>query len=237
METPDASTLLRVWERGTQQSAVNRGLLLLAAVFPERPVEQLASFTLGERDSALLSLRERLFGARIECLTRCDSCGENIELDFGVDGIRAEAGRSDAIHEVEVDGAVVSFRLPNSLDLRAIEAMPDESTAQRALLARCVVGNTALPLTDSLASAIDARMSEADAQAQVQLAIGCPACKRDFRAPFFVPPFLWSEIERWARAILRDVHVLASVYGWTEPEVLALGNARRRAYLEMVGAV
>jgi hypothetical protein len=35
---------------------------------------------------------------------------------------------------------------------------------------------------------------------------------------------------------LLEVHALASHYGWTEPDVLALPPARRRAYLEMVGA-
>jgi hypothetical protein len=85
-------------------------------------------------------------------------------------------------------------------------------------------------------SVIDARMGEVDAQAQVQLDISCPACRRTFCAPFYVVSFLWAELEHWARSTLREVHVLARAYGWTEPDVLAIGSARRRIYLEMVGA-
>jgi hypothetical protein len=31
------------------------------------------------------------------------------------------------------------------------------------------------------------------------------------------------------------VHTLAAAYGWTEPEVLALSEPRRAAYLRLVG--
>jgi hypothetical protein len=34
--------------------------------------------------------------------------------------------------------------------------------------------------------------------------------------------------------LLRDVHTLASAYGWKEDEVLHLTPARRHAYLELV---
>jgi hypothetical protein len=33
-----------------------------------------------------------------------------------------------------------------------------------------------------------------------------------------------------------DVHALASAYGWSEREILALSDTRRRLYLEMVSA-
>jgi hypothetical protein len=234
METPVASTLLCIWERGAQQSAVNRGLLLLTAAFPDRAREQLARMTMGERDSALLTLRERLFGSRVECLTSCAACGETIEVEFAVDDIRAGFGRADETHEVEVSGRVVSFRLPNSLDMRDVECDADALTAQQALLSRCVVSRTEERLSEALIAAIDRRMGELDAQAQVQLDLACPACTRSCSAAFNVAPFLWTEIERWARTLLREVHVLARAYGWSEAEVLALGPARRQVYLEMV---
>ena len=33
-----------------------------------------------------------------------------------------------------------------------------------------------------------------------------------------------------------EVHTLATAYGWSEAETLALGDARRAMYLEMVSA-
>jgi hypothetical protein len=47
---------------------------------------------------------------------------------------------------------------------------------------------------------------------------------------------LWDEIDARARALLAEVHTLASAYGWSEGEILSLGAARRASYLAMVGA-
>jgi hypothetical protein len=47
--------------------------------------------------------------------------------------------------------------------------------------------------------------------------------------------YFWSEIQMGARRLLREIHVLASAYGWRESEILTLSAARRRAYLELVG--
>ena len=44
-----------------------------------------------------------------------------------------------------------------------------------------------------------------------------------------------SEIDAWARTILYQVHLLASVYGWSESEILALSPWRRHLYLQMIG--
>ena len=37
-----------------------------------------------------------------------------------------------------------------------------------------------------------------------------------------------------AGRLMRDIHLLASAYGWTEAEVLSLSAWRRQAYLDMV---
>ena len=57
-----------------------------------------------------------------------------------------------------------------------------------------------------------------------------------WRAVFDIVTFFWSEIEAWACRILREVHILASAYGWCERDILALTSARRQFYLEMVQA-
>jgi hypothetical protein len=43
-------------------------------------------------------------------------------------------------------------------------------------------------------------------------------------------------VEDWASRLLLEVHALASVYGWSERDVLNLSPRRRRLYLDMVGA-
>ena len=46
---------------------------------------------------------------------------------------------------------------------------------------------------------------------------------------------LWEEIEVRAHVLLGEVHRLASAYGWSEAQILALSPARRASYLAMVG--
>lgn len=83
---------------------------------------------------------------------------------------------------------------------------------------------------------ISAAIAAADPLADLELDGVCPACRECWVAPFAIESFLWSELETWALSTLRDVHVLASAYGWSEPRILALSPARRAAYLELAGA-
>ena len=62
----------------------------------------------------------------------------------------------------------------------------------------------------------------------------CPACTFTWSEPFDIVTFFWAEIDAWARRLLADVHVLASSYGWSERDILALSPVRRQYYLEMV---
>ena len=78
-------------------------------------------------------------------------------------------------------------------------------------------------------------MADADPQADVRLALDCPACGHKFLAAFDVVAYFWSEINAWAYRLLGEVHTLASAYGWREDDILALSPWRRHVYLEMVG--
>ena len=49
-----------------------------------------------------------------------------------------------------------------------------------------------------------------------------------------MPAFLWDEVDVRARRLLDEVHALAGAYGWSEQRILALSEARRRAYLDRV---
>lgn len=45
---------------------------------------------------------------------------------------------------------------------------------------------------------------------------------------------LWDEISIRAGALLQEVHRLASSYGWSEEQILALSATRRAHYLALV---
>jgi hypothetical protein len=52
---------------------------------------------------------------------------------------------------------------------------------------------------------------------------------------FDIVPYLWTEINAWAMRLLREIHSLATAYGWREADILAMSAVRRHWYLEMIG--
>ena len=237
--TPAA--VLALWERGVGRRPGRRALVLLAGAASEAAMGDWARAPAGRRDRALLDLRERLFGRRFTGLTSCPRCDEPIELTFDAAEVRRDTAGIEAA-TVRVDGIDVAFRLPNAGDLEAIDGEPDVPSARARLVARCVGPVTrdgeAIAVeawSPGLVEAVAARMAEIDPQADVALDLDCPACAHAWREPFDIVTFFWVELAASARRILDDVHVIASAYGWSETEILALSPARRSAYLEMLG--
>jgi hypothetical protein len=91
-------------------------------------------------------------------------------------------------------------------------------------------------LPEAIVAAVSRRMNELDPQADTQIALACPECHHQWQTPLDPISYFWSEIQEWGHRILRDVHALASAYGWREVDVLALSAWRRQAYLELIGA-
>ena len=190
--------------------------------------------TIGRRDDALLMLRERTFGPRLVSLASCPECSEWIELMFEASQIRAEpAGEPPELLALCDSGWRVQFRLPNSLDVAAVEDRSSVEEARSALLSRCLLPPStragslgAEQLPPPIADAVAQRMAQADPQGDVQLACACPRCGRTWQAAFDIVSFFWAEIHAWAKRTLHEVHLLASAYGWPEADILALSVAR-----------
>ncbi len=222
-------------------------MLLLALAEPGIAQDGLSALSVGQRNAALLLLRQKTLGTPAPCLMACPDCGERLEftLDTGamVPPTTELVWEPDTrIHRLSVDGRMLSFRLPNSLDLASIVACPDADAARRLLLARCIMaagddepevdaGQLSRRELDALADA----MSECDPLTEVTLALDCPACQHSWKALFDIVTFFWTELEALAKRLLRDVHTIASAYGWHESEILALSAARRHYYLELIG--
>lgn len=220
-----------MWERGEGQRPSRRALALLSAAADDEP--SLAALPVGRRDAALLDLRVQLFGDAFSGLTTCPACGEDVELTFDSTEVIREA-RSDVDPHVTLAGHEIVVRAPTTDDLAAVEAMSDLAAARAALLARCIAPAEASALPDELTDAIVERLAQLDPQADVALDVTCPACAHEWREPFDIVTFFWSEVAVAAKRLLGEVHELAFAYGWSEHDILGLSSARRNAYLELV---
>jgi len=216
--------------------------MVLAAAHPELPTDTLALLPIGERDSWLLTLREQMFGPTLTSLSTCPACDKMLEQTFSVEDIRVPAaGPARTLLSLPVDGGTVQFRLPNSHDLAAIARLDDVGVARTRIVERCLVapypdGVHPGRLPERTVSAIAARMAQADPQGDIQLALCCPYCAHEWLESFDIVSFLWSELMAWASRMLDQVHRLASAYGWSEADILAMSPWRREAYLCRLGA-
>lgn len=174
-----------------------------------------------------------------------DGHGGPVDGQVGSVGGRDSSAGTDpsagSVVRVRQDGWDVEFRLPGFADLTAAARAADPRTA---LLARCLVsavrdgaavgaGDLPVPVQRRIAEAVEA----ADPGADVTLNIACPECGAATRAELDIASYLWTELDTWARDLLLDVHLLATSYGWSEPEILALSPLRRRYYLELCADV
>lgn len=240
MRALSASELLGTWEQGLSRPPFQRALTLLAAACPET-ADTLAEFSLGQRDACLLTLREWTFGPQLVSLAVCPNCGERLELTFDVADLRVVSeSEPGGILSFSRDGYEVHFRLPTCHDL-AEAGGHDVAAARSGLLEQCLLAvyyqgeeRPASELSDSIVEAVVEQMAQADPQAEVQLNLSCPVCGHCWPAIFDIEAYFWSEINAWAYRCLRDVHRLASAYGWREADILALNQGRRQFYLDMI---
>ena len=232
----DDATLLDAWEATTALGRPWREVVLLAGVSGE-PVDVLARLPIGERDRRLLAMRTAVLGGRLDCETPCPACGERLEMALESTALACPPVEPGGTSVLEDGGWRVRFRLPTSADLAACVGEP---AAGSALLASCVVeaaeGDERRPpqeLPPYLREELSTRMAALDPQADLLLALECPACGHGWQADLDVGAFVLAEIDAHAARLLGEVHGLARAYGWSEADILALSPARRRRYLEL----
>ncbi|HEY3004701.1 MAG TPA: hypothetical protein VGJ44_20305 [Kribbellaceae bacterium] len=237
--------LLAAWEIGLTlpTSSAQRAALLHALARPGRAADELLGIPVGTRDAELLGLRAALFGDVLSVRIGCPACGADLEFD--VDATALAGAAPDADPEPLTDGDwTVRFRLPTPADLLAVRelAAAGAEDVRRSLAARLVLdarrGDRAVRagrLPERVVHRLAEAVAAADPAADISFAMACPDCGADVRAQLDIATYLWDELDAWARTTLADVHALASSYGWTEPDVLALSPLRRRYYLELAG--
>ncbi|MBV9992200.1 MAG: hypothetical protein JOZ72_13025 [Alphaproteobacteria bacterium] len=241
MRAPTAAEALIAWERGNERGQVERGLELFALARPGVPLEELADVSVGERDGALLDLRAAMFGPELTGRLSCGHCGALQEIALDVDALHVAEPEAREL-SLSVDGYALSLRRLSSRDLLAAAAA---GAAERrgVLVESCVLsatrdGRAAAPrnLPASVVDGIAQALAQADPQADLSLMVACETCGHRTRTTFDIAAFLWDEVDAWTGRLLREIHMLASMYGWSERDILALGPERRRRYVELAGA-
>lgn len=206
--------MLALVEQAAMLTPLDRAVRIVAAL--ERiPPARASQWPLDARDRALIAGRREMFGPALPFVVRCRACGETMESALDCDEL------------LEVDGEPdVQVRAPTSVDLADAARAGDPAL----LAARCAPGLDLSP------DELETRIERAFPLLDVHVELGCEGCGAAIVERFDIVRYFWSELERRALQLLDDVHLLAAAYGWNETEILALGPARRRAYLDRIAA-
>jgi hypothetical protein len=229
MAALSAAALLAAWEQVRSVPSPQRAAALLRATgLPSQP-------SIGSRDAVLLAAYAENFSARLDGLAACPRCETEVELSVPVAELLSGVGAAAPVEPIEMNGVTVHWRLPDEADLAAVADYDDAEEAARVLVARCIVSGIAVgAVTEDLRRVLAERIAAADPYADITFAMACPECGQLWESGLDIGPFLWSALRIGASSLLREVHQLATAYGWSEAEILALPRVRRETYLDMV---
>jgi hypothetical protein len=170
-------------------------------------------------DAALLGLRQFLYGDKLVAEIQCPACGAWGDIQLSIaEYLRANRPPS---RRVEAPSYVPTVRQVLSV---IAEYGPGEAGA-RALEAECL----------SDCCSLEAQRKRAELEKAAPCLAGhieglCPHCGMVVTAWFDPGGFVLGELGIRATALLQEVHLLASRYGWSEETILALPEQRRAAY-------
>lgn len=196
--------------------------------------EGLGALTVSDRDRLLAALYVSAFGDAVACRWACEHCGESFEIELSMRALCDRAlSRASTRCVREADGCYTTpagtrFRLPTLDDQQHLSGLPQEHV-QAALVERCVERVCAGEDVDTL-------MAEVGPLLDLDLAASCPACERAQSVPFEIQQFLHGVMAKERRWLTREVHRLATAYGWGLSEILALPRSLRREYVALVEA-
>lgn len=213
---------------------------MLCALGLEEPA--VGRLSLGQCDSVLMDLRARVFGVQVSSVANCPACGDLMEVSFDLPDVRSRPpGDPTSAVPVELDGYSLRVRPPCLNDLLWLEQLNPDADLRSALIARCIIEashsgqqleTTGVP--EAVATCVSRALAEADPQADVRLELTCVACGHIWTVLFDIVSFFWQELENWVWHMSRDVDALATRYGWSEGEILAMSPDRRALYLEVM---
>jgi hypothetical protein len=232
--------LLAAWERGAAEPPPSRALAMLRACCPTLDEADAAALPVTLRDRALVALHAQRFGPGFSAVASCAQCGERLEFTLPAQQVAAGLHAAAAESTLAEGDVTLHLRLANTRDLIDAAAAPDLAAARDLLLARCTkahdsAGNT-IPVPQQLCDAALDRLDAMHEVAEISLTLACPACDTHQAVQLDIAGFLWAEIRHAAQRLLDEVHELAWAYGWSESAILAMGAARRQAYLDRLRA-
>lgn len=175
-------------------------------------------WTIVKRRQGLLAIGVATHGPSRTVTAACDACGTALDLTLDLRDFRRDW------RVAQVPFAHGTLRLPTPADLAAPDA--------RALALALLVGPE--PEDPDWIATAEAALSSADPLADLELQAACPDCEAAVAVPVVLETLLVADLARETSRLMDEIHVLAFAYHWTEPDILALPERRRRHYIARI---
>jgi hypothetical protein len=240
MRALEGELLLAAWESASSSgTGPKRAVALLAAACEGRTRDELMELSVAERDLELLRLRQISFGDLLRGSLPCEVCRTRLEFEVSVESMISRLERMRPLRETPVAAGwfTLVMRPVNSRDLSEAVAAADPRR-HLLTLSTAVVGSDTL-VVDAVAMCEDEiteQFNRLNEGAETRFTLPCPDCGVSGQVDLDIARFVWMEVRYAALTILREVHELASAYGWMERTILDMSAARRATYLEMARA-
>ena len=191
--------------------------------------EVLHELALCDRHALVRSLMLAAGTREIVVIATCAGCQQRFELTLDLSTVRLPqfSAQRELTLTRQRKGRVerCTVRLPRPADM---ENARDETS----VLAACL-GCQPREASGWLKAA-DRVLSQSDPLGNIKIVGRCPECGQEVSTEYDLVGTWLKNLRREAEEILREVHLLASRYHWSEKDVLSLSDPRRRAYCGLV---
>jgi hypothetical protein len=230
----DTALLLTAWEAAGAVPASAVGAVLLHHAGMVDDLDTCLDLPLVTVSALVARVYSESFGDTVEGVLTCGSCEEPLEVTLPLDAFSEMPDSPDrATVTFPPAGRAIVVRCPTTRDLLAVAAAADPAGA---LLDRCVTGADGDAfdpdtLDPESREAADAAAEDLAGAAAAVVRSTCPRCGDEVSADVDVTALLWQRVTDEVPAVLAEVVELASAYGWSEADIMAMSAPRRGAYL------
>ncbi|MDP1703853.1 MAG: hypothetical protein Q8K01_15535 [Sulfurimicrobium sp.] len=192
--------------------------------------------SVGDRQFLMTRLASVLGMGQVWLTASCRHCGESFDFPLNYEQLPVKpAGNGFPDAHISTDQGMLTLRVPNGMDQRAVLGIADLQLARQTLAKRCVSAweggdLSSLELDAGQVAAIEAALESVAPEIATEVMAPCPECGASNRVS--IDPYLC--LGRVSQDLFADIHRLASHYHWSEAEILAMPRWRRQRYLALI---
>lgn len=202
------------------------------------PEDFFRGLSIGKRLQCLLHLAAGDEQAPFDLQFKCGACAAELEIELTLDDIAAiqrKADLSDVIN-VEVAGEPITLRKPTGDDQEnwSRQAFRDEKHAATSMIDSLAGVDLRTKFRAKDLDAIDEAMNDADPLVNFRMQVACAECDAENEFSLDLCDLALGILARRQKQLVVTIHKLASRYHWSESEIFAIPDRRRREYLDLI---